>query len=106
MTIDSNAFGAPFGPSGVDQRESQFDADAYWRGAAWPQLTYLFFIAASRAGLLDVRDTLADNAVRAAVHSDFAEYLNPITGVGHGASPQSWACLPIVMLAANGERRG
>jgi glycogen debranching enzyme len=98
LTVDSAAFGAPFGPCGVDQRESVFEADGYWRGSAWPQLTYLFFVAASRARQFDIRDTLADTAIRAAVRSDYAEYLNPISGVGHGASPQSWACLPIVML--------
>jgi mannosylglycerate hydrolase MGH1-like protein len=98
LTVDPDAFGAPFGPCGVDQREATFDADAYWRGAAWPQLTYLLFVAASRSGHFDVRDALANTAIRAAVRSDFAEYLNPFTGVGHGAIPQSWACLPIAML--------
>jgi hypothetical protein len=99
LTVDPQAFGAEFGPCGVDQRESDFNADAYWRGAAWPQLTYLFFVAASRSGHYEVRDALADNAVRAAIRSNFAEYLNPITGVGLGASLQSWACLPVVMLS-------
>jgi len=98
QTIDSTAFGAPFGPCGVDQRENVFAADAYWRGAAWPQLTYLLFVAATRSEHLDIRDTLASNAIRAALRSNFSEYLNPITGVGHGASLQSWACLPIAML--------
>lgn len=99
LTVDPAAFGAPFGPCGVDQRESLFDPDAYWRGAAWPQLTYLFHVAASRAGHSDVRDALADHAIRAAIRSNFAEFLNPLSGVGHGATYQSWACLPIVMLA-------
>ena len=43
LTVQHRVFGAPYGPSGVDQREECFDADAYWRGAAWPQLTYLLF---------------------------------------------------------------
>jgi hypothetical protein len=98
LTVDSAAFGAPYGPCGVDQREPSFDPDGYWRGGAWPQLTYMFFVAASRTGHLDVRDTLIDAAVRAAERSDFAEFLNPLTGVGLGATYQSWACLPIVMI--------
>ena len=98
LTIDLDAFGAPFGPSGVDQREPTFDADAYWRGAAWPQLTYLFHLAAARSGHFDIRDALGINAIRAAIASDFAEFLNPMTGLGHGARPQSWACLPIAMI--------
>jgi glycogen debranching enzyme len=99
LTIDSLAFGAPYGPSGVDQREPSFDPDAYWRGASWPQLTYLFSVAAARSGFLEIREVLANNAIRAAISSNFAEFLNPITGEGHGAAFQSWACLPVVLLS-------
>jgi hypothetical protein len=101
LTLDPQAFGAPFGPCGVDKREPTFNANTYWRGAAWPQLTYLFFVAASRSGNVKVREMLARNAIRAAIRSNFSEFLNPITGSGLGASLQSWACLPIVMLKAD-----
>ena len=98
LTVDQDAFGAPYGPCGVDQREVSFDANAYWRGAAWPQLTYLLFVAASRSGNWPIGDALSRNAIDAALRSRFAEYLNPISGKGHGACPQSWACLPIAMI--------
>ena len=101
LTVDPAAFGASFGPCGVDRREPEFDANAYWRGGAWPQLTYLFYVAATRSQHFDVRESLANSAIRAAIRSNFAEYLNPITGVGLGAPFQSWGCLPIAMLATN-----
>jgi hypothetical protein len=94
LILDDQAFGARFGPCGVDQREPSFDPDGYWRGAAWPQLTYLFYVLAERMKSVDIQDSLARHAVESALKSDFAEYFNPLSGLGLGAVPQSWACLP------------
>ncbi len=44
--VDATAFAAPFGPTGVHRGEPSFDPDGYWRGAAWPQLCYLLWVAA------------------------------------------------------------
>jgi hypothetical protein len=99
--FDETAFGAPFGPCGVHRQEPAFQPDAYWRGAAWPQLTYLFFIAAIRRGDLDVADRLHRLGATAAAASQFAEYFDPLTGVGLGAIPQCWAGLPCVMERRN-----
>lgn len=95
--FDGAAYGAPCGPAGVHRGEPAFDPDAYWRGPAWPPLTYLFFVAALRRGRRDVARRLAAVATRSAVTSGFAEYHNPLTGAGRGAAPQGWAGLPVVM---------
>jgi hypothetical protein len=97
LTQEDHVFGARYGPSGVDQREASFDPDGYWRGAAWPQLTYLFYVLSERASGIDIRDVIAHQAVEAAISSRFAEYFNPLNGEGRGAIPQSWACLPVAM---------
>jgi hypothetical protein len=94
---DRDAFGADYGPTGVDKREVSFDPDAYWRGGAWPQLTYLLFIAAQRAEVSDVEEWLRSVARTAALKSKFAEFYNATTGAGRGAVPQSWSCLPVSM---------
>lgn len=95
--MDPSAFGAPYGPAGVHRDEPAFQPDAYWRGAAWPQLTYLLFIAAHRRGAVDVAHSLRDRAIQAAIRSGFAEYVDPLTGRGLGAVPQGWAGLPCEM---------
>jgi hypothetical protein len=95
--FQETAFGALFGPCGVHRQEPTFQPDAYWRGAGWPQLTYLFFVAAIRRGDLESAGRLQTAGVKAAAASRFAEYFDPLTGAGLGAIPQGWAGLPCVM---------
>ncbi|HVB52142.1 MAG TPA: hypothetical protein VND89_10450 [Acidimicrobiales bacterium] len=98
LVNDVVAFRSRYGPCGVDKREASFDPDVYWRGAAWPHLTYLLYVAANRSGNEEIRDSLAQSAIVAATRSDFAEHFNPMSGAGRGAKPQSWSCLPVVMF--------
>ena len=98
--VDPEAFGAPFGPRGVHRDEASYEPDQYWRGPAWPQLTYLLWCAAGRAernGVIGsaVARTLASGLVDGARRSGLAEYWNPDTGEGRGAAPQSWAGLAV-----------
>lgn len=95
--MDPSNFASPYGLAGVDKHEPSFNPAGYWRGAGWPQLNYLFWIAAARCGRKDLANELAEKARQAAVTSNFSEYFNSLTGEGLGASPQSWACLPICM---------
>jgi hypothetical protein len=97
LAVDPTAYGGPCGPAGVHRDESVFSPDTYWRGPAWPQLTYLLWLAARRAGDVARADDLALMARRGAVRSGFAEYWNPTTGRGLGAVPQSWTTLAVVM---------
>jgi hypothetical protein len=86
----------PFGPAGVDPSEPCYDPSGYWRGAAWPQLTYLLWRAAQRIGADAQAVSLSRMLRDGARQSGFAEYWNPATGEGLGARPQSWTCLSIV----------
>jgi hypothetical protein len=102
---DETAFGGACGPAQVHRGEAVFDPGTYWRGPAWPPLSYLFWVAARRRGReVDAR-ALRDAAVRGAVRSRFAEYWHPDTGAGHGAVPQSWTGLAAVMAAEPPLRR-
>ena len=49
-SLDPAAFGAPCGPRGVHAAEPTYEPAAYWRGPAWPQLTYLLWLAATSSG--------------------------------------------------------
>lgn len=91
--LDEEAYGGAFGPAGVHRAEPAFAASTYWRGPAWPQLSYLVWLAASRRGRDDVAVELGRRLVAGAVTSGFAEYWEPDTGRGLGAVPQSWTTL-------------
>jgi len=93
------AFGGECGPAQVHRDARTFDPRTYWRGPAWPQLTYLFWVAARRHGHAQAERYLREAAIRGAVRSGFAEYWHPDTGEGFGAAPQSWAGLVAVMAA-------
>jgi hypothetical protein len=97
--LDGRQYGGRFGPAGVHRDEPSFDPRTYWRGPAWPQVTYLLWLAARRRGRLEA-DELAAGLVRGAVASGFAEYWEPDTGTGLGAAPQSWTALAAVVAAS------
>ena len=90
---DPSAFGAPFGPTGVHRAETTFTPRSYWRGSAWPQLTYLLWVAATRSGESTIASALAGSLVAGAVTSGWSEHWDPDTGAGLGARPQSWTTL-------------
>jgi hypothetical protein len=100
LCVDGGAYGGPFGPAGVHRAEPSFRPRAYWRGSAWPQLTYLLWVAARRRGRPDVAEALAQRAAAGAQASGFAEHWDPDDGTGLGARPQSWTALAAVMAGA------
>jgi hypothetical protein len=94
---DASAFGARFGPTGVHRAEPAFAPRTYWRGPAWPQLTYLLWVAARDRARHDDAPALAGSLSAGARTSGFAEYWDPDDGTGLGAIPQSWATLAAVV---------
>ncbi len=92
-------FGAPFGPTNVARSDPAYDPQMYWRGAAWPHLSYLLWLALRRWQRLDEAAALARRTRDAALHSGWAEYWDPETGEGLGAIPQSWTGLVAAMAA-------
>jgi hypothetical protein len=97
--LDDQVFGGSFGPAGVSRHEDTFDAAGYWRGAAWPQLTYLLWVAATESGMREHADRLSSLLRGGADHSGYAEYWDPDTGRGLGAIPQSWSLLATIPMA-------
>jgi len=95
--VDHDAFGGAFGPAGVHRHEATFDPVVYWRGPAWPQLSYLCWVAAGRASRPDVAATLSRSLIAGATNSSWAEYWNPDTGEGGGAIPQTWTTVALLV---------
>jgi glycogen debranching enzyme len=96
--LDGGAFGGRSGPAQVHRDEPAFAARTYWRGPAWPQLTYLAWAAARRAGRAVASDRLARMLVDGAERSGWAEYWDADDGTGLGAVPQSWATLAMLVV--------
>lgn len=93
----ADRFGARFGPTNVARSDPAYDPGMYWRGAAWPHLNYLLWLALLRWERHDTAATLAHRTRETAVRSGWAEYWDPETGEGLGAIPQSWTGLALAM---------
>jgi hypothetical protein len=91
QVVDDRAFGGTCGPAQVHRDEPAFAPRTYWRGPAWPQLSYLAWVAARRQGRADVAAVVARSLVAGARRSGWAEYWDADDGTGLGAAPQSWA---------------
>ena len=95
-------YAAPYGPAGASQSHKAYDGHGYWRGAAWPQLTYLLahaFQARADEKQLDyanITQTLTVQLRAGTIASDFAEHWHPQTAHPGGATPQSWTALAAV----------
>ena len=81
-TTTSTAVGC--GPAGVHRDEPIFAPDTYWRGPAWPQLTYLFWVAAAAVVARGRGRPLGRTTGVGARRSGFAEYWEPDTGARVG----------------------
>lgn len=90
-------FFTPYGPCGQSRLEGGFDPASYGSGSVWPHLTYLFVLAARRAGRTELAEEMRMAATRAMLSSGFAEHLDASTGEGLGARPQGWAALPVAL---------
>ena len=99
QAVDARHFGGACGPAGVHRDDPAFSPSSYWRGPAWPQLTYLLWCAA-RNTASPATPTLAAMLVRGATKSGFAEYWQPDSGEALGARPQSWTALAVVVRSS------
>jgi hypothetical protein len=95
---DRDAFGAPCGPRGVHVAEPSYEPTRYWRGSAWPQLTYLLWVAATRGRDRRIAGSLVRSMVSGVARSGFAEHWEPESGAPLGAVPQCWSALSCVMV--------
>ena len=97
---EPDRFAAPFGPANVARAHPAYDPGMYWRGAAWPNVSYLLWLALRRWNRTEPADALARMTLAGARTSGWAEYWNAETGAGCGARPQSWTGLVLPMLTA------
>jgi hypothetical protein len=94
---DEADFAARYGLRQTSRRHGAYDPDAYWRGATWPQLDYLLWLAATRRGRTELAAAIASATAAGVARSRLAEHWNPETGRGGGAIPQAWSGLAWLM---------
>ncbi|WP_037820715.1 MGH1-like glycoside hydrolase domain-containing protein [Streptomyces sp. NRRL B-3229] len=76
-----------------------FDAHRYWRGPAWFNTAWLVERGLRTHGERQQADALRESALELAAATDFAEYVDPYTGEGCGATGFSWtAALTLDLL--------
>jgi hypothetical protein len=101
--LDPSAFGGTCGPAGVHRAEPTFQSRTYWRGPAWPQLSYLMWVAARRRGPRDTATSLGNSLIAGAQRSMWAEYWDASDGTGLGAAPQAWTAIAVVVAGRTTE---
>lgn len=94
---DPSRFAAPWGLRYLPPAHPLYQPDHYWRGPAWPQLTFLAIQACRRWGLDDLATQLSEQGKRGIIRADWSEYWNAETGCGFGARPQTWAAVAAAM---------
>ena len=85
------------GPAASTPASPPTSPTAYWRGSAWPQLTYLLWLAATSSGSDAAGSALVRSIVAGAERSGFAEHWVADTGAPLGAVPQTWSTLALAV---------
>jgi hypothetical protein len=83
-----------------DLTAPEFDPGRYWRGPSWANVGWLVRQGLLRHGEHALASRLRDDLVETAARTGFAEYVDPLTGAGHGARSFGWtAALTLDLLA-------
>ncbi|GAA2388754.1 trehalase family glycosidase [Streptomyces glaucosporus] len=89
-----------------DLRGHAFDPRRYWRGPAWFNINWLMERGLRQHGRTADADALRAAVLAAAASSDFAEYVDPHTGAGHGSREFSWTAALVLDLLHRTARAG
>jgi hypothetical protein len=82
--------------------DPDFDARSYWRGPAWPVISWLLWWSLRRAGLGERADALRAVALAQLRATGCCEYVDPCTGDGLGSHAQSWTAAVTLDWLASG----
>ena len=82
-----------------DLTAADHDASRYWRGPGWVNTSWLVWHGLRLHGETALADGLRRRLLDRVRTAGFREYLDPLTGAGHGASDFSWtAALTLDLL--------
>ncbi|GAA3343884.1 trehalase family glycosidase [Amorphoplanes nipponensis] len=84
-----------------DLTAADHDPGRYWRGPGWINTSWLFWHGLRLHGETALADDLRRRLLERVRAAGFREYLDPLTGAGHGADDFSWtAALTLDLLRA------
>ncbi|MFI7542380.1 MGH1-like glycoside hydrolase domain-containing protein [Actinoplanes sp. NPDC049599] len=84
-----------------DLTAADHDASRYWRGPGWVNTSWLFWHGLRLHGETTLADDLRGRLLERVRTAGFREYLDPLTGAGHGTDGFSWtAALTLDLLRA------
>lgn len=78
-------------PPSVSPDDPGFQPRTYWRGPAWPFLTWLLAWAVERRGDADLARRWREGCLDLLADGRFGEYYDPQTGLPAGSEDQSWS---------------
>lgn len=82
----------------VPSNASYFDADRYWRGPVWVNITWLLLRGLKRGGQRQLHDSLVAGVFELVEHSGSSEYFNALNGQPRGATQFSWTAALVLDL--------
>ncbi|MEU3624921.1 hypothetical protein BS329_01585 [Amycolatopsis coloradensis] len=85
-------------PPSFDLTDPLFEAHRYWRGAVWFNIGWLLWHGLRLHGATEVAATVRNALLTAADNAGFREYVDPLTGSGHGVRDFSWTAAVVLDL--------
>lgn len=89
------------GVPSFDLEAPGFDAQRYWRGPSWLNMTWLVARGLEVHGEGELSAHLQADIVALAERSGLREYFNPYTGSGHGTDRFSWSAALVLDVLAS-----
>jgi hypothetical protein len=85
-------------PPTYDLTADGFEPARYWRGPGWFNISWLILHGLLQHGELERGERLRSRLIGAARSAGFREYVDPLTGAGHGATDFSWTAAVVLDL--------
>lgn len=95
---DPAEFWPAFPAPSVAMGAPQFDAERYWKGPTWVNMSWALVQGLRVAGEGDVAEELRRRTLDLVERSGFAEYFSPLSGEGFGADDFSWTAALVLDL--------
>ncbi|MEV6898680.1 hypothetical protein [Amycolatopsis sp. NPDC051372] len=83
-----------------DLLAADFEPARYWRGPAWFNTGWLIWRGLRAQGYHEVADRLREGMLDSIRGAGFREYVDPLTGEGHGSDDFSWTAAVAIDLLA------
>jgi Glycosyl hydrolase family 63 C-terminal domain len=99
---DADALASPYGVRSWARADARFEADRYWRGPVWANVTWLCALGLERHARAHAAALLRARLGEASRGAGFREYVDGDTGEGRGARGFTWTAALAAWTSAGG----